>query len=42
VVVYVQGPIIGLSGGQELAQILNDAVEGRDVRLVASSLRGRG
>lgn len=34
--VYVSGPIIGPSGIEELTSMINDAVEHRDVRLVAS------
>ena len=31
-----QGHIVGRSGMEEFAEMLNEAVEGRDVRLVAS------
>ena len=39
VAVYVQGHVIGQSGVEELAGMINDAVQNRDVRLVASQVR---
>ena len=37
--VYVQGHIVGASGIEEFASLLNNAVQNRDVRLVASQVR---
>jgi hypothetical protein len=37
--VYVAGHVVGASGIEELAGMLNDAVQNRDVRLVASQTR---
>ena len=37
--ITVTGPIIGPSGGDELAGLLNDAVQGRDVRLLATQVK---
>ncbi len=37
--IYIQGPVYGTSGVEELAEILSAAVEDRDVRLVSSDTR---
>ena len=37
--VYVQGHVIGASGIEEFCGLVNDAVQNRDVRLVASQTR---
>jgi hypothetical protein len=40
--IYVQGPVYGTSGVDELAEILSEAVQGRDVRLISSGNQGGG
>ncbi len=42
VAIYIQGPVFGTSGVEEVAQMLSEAVEGRDVRLVASDAKRVG
>jgi len=39
VVIYVQGPVVGTSGIEELTDMINEAVQGRDVQLVATRTR---
>lgn len=39
VVIYVQGPVVGASGIEELTDMINEAVQGRDVRLVATQVK---
>jgi len=34
--IYIQGPVVGRYGMDELAEMLNDAVQGRDVKLISS------
>jgi hypothetical protein len=40
VTVIVNGHIFGISGVEELTEAINDAVQGRDVQLVASRTKG--
>jgi hypothetical protein len=35
----VSGPIVGVSGIEELTDMINDAVKNRDVRLIATQVR---
>lgn len=37
--IYVNGPIIGQSGIEELTELINEAVQDRDVRLVATQVK---
>jgi hypothetical protein len=39
VTIYISGPVIGPSGIDELAAMLNEAVNGRDVRLIATAVK---
>lgn len=40
--VIVNGPVLGLSGVEQLAEIINEAVVGRDVRLIATQVKQGG
>ncbi len=42
VAVYVYGHVVGVSGVEELTELINEAVEGRDVKLVASDVKRPG
>lgn len=39
VAIYVSGPIVGVSGIEELTAMINDAVKDRDVKLYATAVR---
>jgi len=40
--VYVYGNIIGRQGIEELTDVINDAVQNRDVKLIASRVKTPG
>jgi predicted nuclease with TOPRIM domain len=42
VAIYISGPIVGPSGIEELTDMINEAVQGRDVRLVATEVKRVG
>jgi hypothetical protein len=42
VAIYIQGHVIGPSGIEELTDIINEAVVGRDVRLIATGVKQLG
>ena len=42
IAIYIQGHVIGRSGVEELTDIINEAVVGRDVRLVATAVKQVG
>ena len=42
IAIYIQGHVVGRSGIEELTDIINEAVVGRDVRLVATAVKQVG
>jgi hypothetical protein len=42
VAIYISGHVIGPSGIEELTDIINEAVVGRDVRLIATGVKQWG
>ncbi|KKM06412.1 hypothetical protein LCGC14_1744290, partial [marine sediment metagenome] len=40
--IVIQGHIVGQSGIEELTEMINEAVQGRDVRLVATQVKQGG